>query len=82
MKKPPIRVAGGVEAIDPSQIEWLRLHGLMYGRRMVLPNDRETKDIEWGAANKCAVVRNGAEMRYVSFKHHKVLRLPNYPVVG
>ncbi len=74
MKKPALMDA---EGYDPSQQEWLRRHGLEYSRRMTIPNDTEKNDAEWGLANNCAITRQGRDLLYVSFKHHKILRMPN-----
>lgn len=60
--------------------EWLRRHGLMrVGVRTYL-TDQKLRDAEYGVANHCSIVRNGPELIYVSFKHHKVVKMPNRDV--
>jgi len=65
---------------QPASPEWLKKYGyeLKYTRTYLEDlSDAEVRDRYWGHTNKCLVTRNGRDLTYVSFRHHKVVRMLN-----
>lgn len=73
LKQPPVDWVGP----ETTSAEWLRKRGLIWTVRQTIPNDTELRDMEWGKANKCAIMREGPTLTYVSFAHHKIVKMPN-----